>query len=273
MFCHKVTYATKELVSLLHMEAHTSIARRAKRENWQSRPRKGRGGGHDWLISSMPEHTRQTIATAIATKLAQNAASTSFPSLPLFTVNTLKNIPEAKRERAGARALLVSMAREFAAVTGLPRTTAYEGFCYRYNTNAIEVLPWVRTLISKVCRASLINWETSIHAKGLGAVADKYGQHRKGKGVIDATTGMADRIIAEIIEFYDISAASIMDSLEAYFQGQRLPTLRNLQRWIQQYRTANPQLIKKIQNPDGWRSTYMAAGGSASEAITRINQM
>ena len=59
-------YTTKELMGLLGVTTHTTIIRQAKREHWQSRPRKGRGGGHEWLISSMPAKTRALIAAKLA---------------------------------------------------------------------------------------------------------------------------------------------------------------------------------------------------------------
>ncbi|SBV95559.1 transposase [uncultured delta proteobacterium] len=270
-------YTTKELCELLSF-TRKAVLEKASREGWMSRPRKGKGGGHEWLLESMPEATRQAIATAIVTEIAQsqpNRNSALHPHIApvLFTVNTLANIPERKRERASARALLVSMAREFGAASGTPRTSAYEVFCHEYNRGAITVPDWVRNLIPSVCRSSLTNWEDRILEKGVAALSGKHGQHRKGSGVIDSTPGMAEYIIAEIIEFYDVSAASVMEALEAKFEGQRLPTLRSLQRWMKQYREDNEQAILKIQNPDGWRSKYQSAAGSRSAGINRVNQL
>ena len=274
----KTAYITKELVQLLQVDSHTSITRRAKRESWLSRPRPGRGGGNEWLLESMPKATRQAIATAIATEIAQaqpNRNLTTHPAVApvLFTVNTLANIPERKRERAAARALLVSMAREFGAASGTPRTSAYEVFCHEYNRGAIDVPDWVRALVPSTCRSSLTNWEDKILEKGAAALVGKQGIHRKGSGTIDSSPDIAKYIIAEIIEFYNVSAASVMEALESKFEGQRLPSLRSLQRWIKQYREENEQLILKIQNPDGWRSKYQSAAGSRSAGIERINQL
>jgi len=44
----------------------TSVLRLAKREGWQSRPRKGRGGGKEWLVASMPQETQIAIRIAEA---------------------------------------------------------------------------------------------------------------------------------------------------------------------------------------------------------------
>ncbi|MEG2172345.1 MAG: transposase [Desulfovibrionaceae bacterium] len=269
----KNAYTTKELAYLIGV-AQQNVHARARRESWQSQPRAGRGGGHEWLLSSMPTDTRQDIATAIATAIAQeSAASTPRISPEVFTVNTLTDIPEHKRERASARALLVRMAQEFGAASGTPRTVAYEVFAHEYNAVAIAVPEWVRALVRHICRASLCNWEDALCAQGLAALAGKQGQHRKGKGLIDANPSMAKCIIADIVQYYSISAASVLEGLKARFEGQALPSLRQVQRWVSAYRAANAQPLLKIQNPDGWRNKYQSAAGSRSAHIDRINQL
>ena len=60
----KEAYTTRELAGLLGFSTIRSVLLRAEREGWQSRPRKGRGGGKEWLVSSMPEATRRAIQTA-----------------------------------------------------------------------------------------------------------------------------------------------------------------------------------------------------------------
>lgn len=267
-------YTTKELAALLRVEAHTSIVRRARREGWMSRPRKGRGGGSEWLLDSMPEETRLIIGQAVAASIARTMDLVSPNLMPeTFTVNTLADVPVLKRERAGARALLVSMAREYGKTAGISRTRAYEIFSHAYNKKTVQIPDWVRGYVPTLCRGSLCNWEAGMGKEGLKALAGRQGLHRIGTGIIDATDGMADYIIAEILHFYDVSAASVLEALEARFEGQRLPTLRGLQRWMKQYREENAQLILRIQNPDGWRNKYMAATGSASAGIDRINQL
>lgn len=63
-------YTTKEIAGILAVDVRT-INRRAKREGWTSRPRQGRGGGHEWLVASMPEVTRASITSALAAEVAE----------------------------------------------------------------------------------------------------------------------------------------------------------------------------------------------------------
>ena len=55
----KEAYSTKDIASLLGFAVIRSVFLRAERESWQSRPRSGRGGGNEWLLSSMPQVTQE----------------------------------------------------------------------------------------------------------------------------------------------------------------------------------------------------------------------
>lgn len=56
-------FASIELAALLGV-SRQAVEKRAKREHWQARPRRGRGGGSEWLLSSMPKATVDVILTA-----------------------------------------------------------------------------------------------------------------------------------------------------------------------------------------------------------------
>ena len=77
----KEAYTTQELMDLLDVIAASTITRRAARENWQCRKRQRRGGGKEWLVSSMAQETRAQILAALQRQAraeqAEEAASTS----------------------------------------------------------------------------------------------------------------------------------------------------------------------------------------------------
>ena len=60
----ETTYSTQELIGLLSI-TQQAVVKRARREEWRSVPRKGRGGGKLWLVESMPAATRDQIASAL----------------------------------------------------------------------------------------------------------------------------------------------------------------------------------------------------------------
>ncbi len=64
-------YSTAELGPILGIDPR-NVRERAKRENWQARPRRARGGGSEWLLSSMPKATLDAI---IAAQLAERGVA------------------------------------------------------------------------------------------------------------------------------------------------------------------------------------------------------
>jgi putative transposase len=59
----RTAFSATDLARLLNVTVQT-VVNRAKRENWQGRPRKARGGGSEWLLSSMPKTTVDAIISA-----------------------------------------------------------------------------------------------------------------------------------------------------------------------------------------------------------------
>lgn len=47
-------FTSQEIASLLKLSKR-GVNKRASREQWQSQPRQARGGGREWLVSSMPQ--------------------------------------------------------------------------------------------------------------------------------------------------------------------------------------------------------------------------
>lgn len=59
-----VVCITQEVSALLGITVK-NVLERAKRENWQSIQRPGRGGGKLWIVASMPKATRELIASGL----------------------------------------------------------------------------------------------------------------------------------------------------------------------------------------------------------------
>ncbi|MBF6723756.1 hypothetical protein HN240_19440, partial [Acinetobacter baumannii] len=52
----------KELAGLTGMPAtHSAVVRRAKRDDWESRQRSGRGGGREYSLESLPQETQAAL--------------------------------------------------------------------------------------------------------------------------------------------------------------------------------------------------------------------
>ena len=151
MSAAQTAYSGQKLAQFLGI-TERAVQIRAKRENWQSAPRPGRGGGNLWLLTSMPEKTRLAIAAAVVAQMAKEAERPSKTQ----AVNTLSKLTPSKQDRAEARAMAVQMARRFAEQSGQSRTVAYEVFAWRYNSGELLSVPlWVRETLPQLCRASL----------------------------------------------------------------------------------------------------------------------
>ena len=101
----KEFYSTLEASQLLDM-AVKNLLKRAVREDWQSQKRIGRGGGKEWLLSSMPEETRVAIRAAEEKQaLALCPAPAPIPALSLSTTTAIMD--DKRRYKALARADLV----------------------------------------------------------------------------------------------------------------------------------------------------------------------
>jgi len=67
----QAAHSTAEIARLLGV-SRQAVDSRAKRESWQGRPRKARGGGSEWLLSSMP---KATVDSIIAAQLAEQGVA------------------------------------------------------------------------------------------------------------------------------------------------------------------------------------------------------
>ena len=110
----KEAYTTQELMIILGVRDASTVLRRAKREGWLSRSCSGRGGGFEWLVSSMPEKTRLAIAYAV--KPAEDAPATvAAPALP--STAPLRHLSEKERNTVMARLAFVREIERLALVS------------------------------------------------------------------------------------------------------------------------------------------------------------
>ncbi|MDD7425822.1 MAG: DNA-binding protein, partial [[Actinobacillus] rossii] len=84
-------------------KAPKNIAVQAKRENWQSRKREGRGGGLEYALASMPEPIQSEIRDRFAVSVVNKK-----PSLPVVRDVDLSSLTNKQRQIADARMALVA---------------------------------------------------------------------------------------------------------------------------------------------------------------------
>ncbi|WP_305953929.1 DNA-binding protein, partial [Histophilus somni] len=112
MFELKEFYSVQELSTFNVSSLPGSIRRisdKAKRENWQSRKREGRGGGLEYALASMPE----VIQTEIRKKFVVDVVKAQPKQLLSVRAEVdLANLTTKQREIADARMALVQYVLE-----------------------------------------------------------------------------------------------------------------------------------------------------------------
>ena len=293
----KDAYTTQELMQMAEIASRSSVIRRARREGWQSRPRAGRGGGHEWLVSSMPEKTRLTLAARVCVSQHQPepcrlsavsglAASASPRAAERLgapdaqkggagAASSLLSLKGAAKKRAEARAAVVLAARTFTVNVRLAYTRALDAFARRYNAGEISVEPWVREALPEVCRSSLMRWDSRARKEGAASLAGNYGRHRKGKGLIDSQETVENTILGMFARYPHASAQIILERLQSLVHrgvSIEIPSLRRLQAWIADWKARNGSLALFMTAPDKWKGQCQSATGDAYELITEYNE-
>ncbi|EIF38881.1 Mu transposase C-terminal domain-containing protein [Haemophilus parainfluenzae] len=132
----KTHYSVAELLKLKLStlpQAHKNVLDKAKRENWESRKRVGKGGGVEYALCSLP----QTLQDEIRTKFAVSIVKAKPKSLPADLRQVeLKTLTEKQREVAGARMALVAQVAQLEQAQ--PRYKAIKFFCEQIKHGGIS---------------------------------------------------------------------------------------------------------------------------------------
>lgn len=145
----KTHYSAQELVDLALKTLPTTkkaILTRAKKQNWQSRKRVGKGGGVEYALNSLP----QEIQTEIRTKFAVAAVKKTPKSLPADLRQVeLKTLTAEQRKVADARMALVARVAELEQAQ--PRYKAIAFLCeqIKHGDVSAELLALVETANNK----------------------------------------------------------------------------------------------------------------------------
>lgn len=132
----KTHYSAQELVDLRLQNLPTTkkaVLTRAKKQNWESRKRVGKGGGVEYALCSLP----QTLQDEIRTKFAVSIVKAKPKSLPADLRQVeLKTLTEKQREVAGARMALVAQVAQLEQAQ--PRYKAIKFFCEQIKRGGIS---------------------------------------------------------------------------------------------------------------------------------------
>jgi putative transposase len=245
----------------------------AARLQLPSRPRAGRGGGLEYAVDALPPQARMAWAARLAA--SNDAQLPKLPSLAqsrALASGSAVHVTGWQKERQDAVARVLVVFQRFWASFGGPLTPALEAFCLGWSNGQIEADAASKARFPKLTVSTLRAWHLGVQDRGLAAITPRE-HHRKGQ--FAALSGkLGDAVLALILERPHISVTAIYNTVSNHFKGKsEIPSERAFRRAITYWKTHNAQLLTGITNPDAWRNQYMSAAGSASEGITRPNQL
>ena len=280
-------FSTHELAGIKGLPSSIpGLIKRAATEDWQSRPRSGRGGGSEYHISSLPTESQRALRISLAKKAAARAknnpvltdleaSSKAQQSIREQSLNRYKQLSANQKKKVDAILAVLNAAQEFHRHSGLPKGKAYTEFSSLYKSEEITVEPWVRDIEPKCSRPSLYLWEKKIREDGIDALAGDTGKGRRGKGVIDCQPELSEYIIGMLVKYPHIKITTLAKSCRAEFASRdvTLPSDRRLGDWVTKWKEDNRSVFTAVTNPDAWKNKYMDAQGSASEHVITLNQL
>jgi len=230
----KDAYTTRELAKIMGVSVQR-IHAQAKSESWQSRPRKGRGGGHEWLVSSMPEAMRIKILRHEA-----ESAETS-PALPAPDAPTLATAPvtEAKKDKALAKADVVALYVEWMkrAPAGT-KAAARDNFVLAYQGGAWPRL--LEVLGPSVSWKSLERWKVSLRRRGsVVSLVDRRGEHNSERQVM--AKEHVEIVLRAALRPNAPTVSSVARQAEAVMQDRGLipPSEATIRRFLRRWQETN----------------------------------
>lgn len=268
------------------------INKAAERESWR-RQKRPKGKGREYHISSLPPETRAYLAAndqngVLSSPEAQAGAVAGLSAKLVGKFQTaicrdsrqaslarLARLPARPRTRAEARLELLVQFDQFAKRAHLPISHALTSFCHLYNIGEMEVEAWIRDEVVHVHPATVQRWRSRLRKEGAAGLSGHY-RARKGTSKIDTQEPLRTFCLGFIHDHPHASAQHVHEGLRARFTGQadvNLPSKRGVERWLSSWKQDNAQTFCAISNPDAWKGQYMAAQGSLSEDITRLNQV
>lgn len=270
-----------------------SVRRRADAEGWQCADKPVPGGiQRVYALETLPEATRAALGAAAndaaAVSLAAQSGAIEGAKARLQEDMTNRS-RQARRQAALRQSAQLTPSRQAVMDAKLAilrerdvwlkahNTTVTHGapaFVAAYNAGQVNVQAGVRQAVDTISVRSLARWEATVRTAGIAALAGAYG-NRAGAGRLDVDQELHEFVVAMLVKYPHCHASHIQHGLDARFGvgNPRFPSGRTLQRWITDWRQANAQTVMALENPDAWKNNYMAAFGSRSEGIDRINQL
>ncbi len=274
-----------------------AIQDKASREAWRSRPRKSKGGGFEYHISSFSQATQQAIAVKAGaekiqalnlepagrlgaiegTKLQikEKAEKTCVKNSRLESMLKAEGLEDAAKKRMNTKLEIIRLWEEFEKNSTEGKTTTQHLFCCAYNLGQIDAPDLAKEALPKISQSSLMIWIKQARQEGITRLAGKYG-NRKKAGIFYTNPKLNEYVLAMIAQFPHCCAKQVWRGICANLQRLEIesaPSLKTVARFMDDWKRDNKAEYELMKNPDKYRSKFMPAFGDASEGISRYLQL
>lgn len=285
-------FSAQSLAGLAGMSSAVQVInRKALRENWQSRPRQGKGGGKEYHISSLPKETQRALRISQTKKQqAENNQAVTLNNAALMgqlaamelegdqkkhelqKTLAFNNLNPKEQDRVRARTEVLACWETYVTDFGSIEAATRE-FVEDYNANRLGIDDQTRSFVPKVSRATLMRWKRTYAEQGPAGLTCGY------KGVkvslMDAQPELVEFAEAVLAKMPHTKPANMLQLMEGEFDLRddlRLPSRRALISWMAKWKVQNQRLFTAVANPDAYKNKYMVAAGDARERIVRLHQ-
>ena len=280
------TVTAMEIANALGQSKRT-INLRAKKECWKFTSVKARGGliSH-YDVQSLPDDIKDALADMsnsvnVASKAKAVAAFERHneeqhkeiaAKKRQQAVASFAGIHGTAKERAESALYILTLANQSASQSDC-KTGGWNSFIQAYNNKELEIDPKHYDVKPSISHSTLARWQKQYQENGINGLLPKFGKN-KGCGVIDKTPGMRDYCVALIHEYPHIKGARLAELLSMEFgEEYTLPSEPTCRRWLQIWKEENRTTFLSLVDPSGWQNKHMAAFGSLSASVERINQL
>lgn len=185
----------------------------------------------------------------------------------------VSQMPQWKQKRASARMIAVKAFRAWcSARQWSPGGRAAEVFADAWRSGEIAQRFALGDDLNSFAACTLLAWQKTLNDQGEAALA---GSYKPAKPKIERHPAMFDLAEAIIVQWPHVSGANLHAAIELRTTelGLKAPSKRSCQRWLANWKRKNERTYAHLESPDGYKSKYRPAFGSASEGVTRLNQV
>ena len=266
----KQWYSAFELAGLAGLPAFpNNVARKAKAESWQSRPRSGRGGGYEYAYVSLPKKTQEALAHQAVEPVTPLVVNQTQQRVISNAKTTIDERTDAWLEILKAHE---SWCENHAVTIAINRDSA---FIESYNHQQLALFDWVYASVPHLSRSTLkAKQRLRRTAPKITALGGNYG-HRQGKGKIALDSDLQAAIKACLAAGgKHWGASQIYEILQLEFGLEPAQvSLGQLRDWLRRFRLEHPQEWALYLTPDRAKGLISPAFGSRSQSVFYPNHV